>query len=99
MLHLTCAAPAPKSSAHRRAQASRHGDTARTNQETAMKTDRQASRPTRHSARIEELADLLLDDVDDDVDGFDGGLLHDVGLRGRGGAYDFGADESAAAWR
>jgi len=64
-----------------------------------MKTHQQASRPARHSARIEELADLLLDDVDDDVDGFDGGLLHDVGLQGRGGAFDFGADESSAAWR
>lgn len=64
-----------------------------------MKTRSQGTRPARQSARIEELADLLLDDVDDDVHGFDSVLLHDVGLQGHGSAFDFGSDDSAASWR
>lgn len=64
-----------------------------------MKTAQQTARRTERSARIEELADLLLDEVDDDIDGFDAGWLDDTGLRGRGGAFDFGSDDSPSAWR
>lgn len=64
-----------------------------------MKTALQTTRRTERSARIEELADLLLDEVDDDVDGVDAGWLDDAGLRGRSGAFDFGSDDSVSSWR
>ncbi len=54
----------------------------------------EARKATFRGSRTEVLADLLLDEVDDEPAGLDDGLLHDVGLGRRG----FGGD-GAALWR
>ncbi len=55
-------------------------------------------KPFFRGSRTELLADLLLDEVDDESADLDDDLLHDVGLaaRGRGG---FGGDDGAALGR
>jgi len=54
----------------------------------------QARKAAFRVSRSEVLADLLLDEVDDEPAGLDDGLLHDVGLGRRG----FGGD-GANLWR
>lgn len=54
----------------------------------------QTPKPVLRGSRTELLAELLLDEVDDEPTDLDDDLLHDVGLggRGRGG---FGGDDAA----
>jgi hypothetical protein len=61
-------------------------------------TPTQTPKPVFRAARTELLADLLLDEVDDESGDLDDDLLYDVGLggRGRGG---FGSDDAAHLWR
>ncbi|MBL8347590.1 MAG: hypothetical protein JNN03_19295 [Rubrivivax sp.] len=61
----------------------------------------QTPKPAFRNSRTELLADLLLDEVDDDLADLDDDLLQGVGLRGHGraGFGAFGGDDGATLWR
>lgn len=60
-----------------------------------------APKPVFRGSRTELLADLLLDEVDEEPTDLDDGLLRDVGLSsyGRGGFGASGGDDGAQLWR